>query len=87
MLRIEVVQENKENYSNDDLQLTNRLEEAGKILGIEVLDHIIFADESFYSFKSNKVLYIGGWGGRIRTLAPGARVLCPTTRRLPNSFY
>lgn len=48
------------NPSNEDLQLTKRLEEAGKLLGIEVLDHIIFAGKSFYSFKAEKVLYVGG---------------------------
>lgn len=38
--------------SQEDLQVTKRLEEAGKILGIEVLDHVIVSDsDAYYSFK------------------------------------
>ena len=43
--------------SEDDLAITKRLMEAGKILGIEVLDHIIIGDHtSFYSFKEKGVI-------------------------------
>jgi DNA repair protein RadC len=31
----------------DDLNVTQRLLEAGEILGIKILDHLIFSDESF----------------------------------------
>lgn len=37
--------------SNDDLELTKRLIKAGKLLGINVLDHIIISREGFLSFK------------------------------------
>jgi len=37
--------------SNDDLNLTHRLVEAGLILGIEVIDHIIVAKERWVSLK------------------------------------
>lgn len=37
--------------SQDDLGITKRLTEAGNILGIEVIDHIIVAKDSFFSFK------------------------------------
>lgn len=37
--------------SEDDLTVNKRLVEAGKILGIEVLDHIIVTKDSFISFK------------------------------------
>ena len=37
--------------SEDDLEITKRLVEAGKILGIEVIDHIIVTKNNFYSFK------------------------------------
>ena len=30
--------------------------EAGKILGIEVADHIVVAKNGFFSFKKNKIL-------------------------------
>lgn len=39
--------------SNDDLILTKRLVEAGKILGIELLDHVIITKTSFISLKKN----------------------------------
>jgi len=37
--------------SNEDQMLTKRLYEAGKLLGIEVLDHLIFGQNSFLSMK------------------------------------
>ena len=37
--------------SKDDIDLTKRLHQAGEILGIEVLDHIIIADNQFLSLK------------------------------------
>ena len=37
--------------SNDDIALTARLQEAGLIFGIEVVDHLILADTRYYSFK------------------------------------
>jgi DNA repair protein RadC len=37
--------------SPEDLQLTNRLMEAGHIIGIEVLDHVIIGDRQFVSLK------------------------------------
>ncbi|OGS26671.1 MAG: hypothetical protein A2297_04115 [Elusimicrobia bacterium RIFOXYB2_FULL_48_7] len=40
--------------SDDDCRLTKRLIEAGSLLGIEVLDHIIVSDRTHYSFNSSK---------------------------------
>ena len=37
--------------SEDDIKLTRRLADAGNILGIEVLDHIITGDGNFRSLK------------------------------------
>jgi DNA repair protein RadC len=37
--------------SKEDVQVTRRLVEAGQILGIEVLDHLIIGDGSFISLK------------------------------------
>ncbi len=37
--------------SPEDLKLTERVKEACKLLGIELLDHIIAAGEKFFSFK------------------------------------
>ena len=40
--------------SKQDLEITNTLIEAGKLLGIKVLDHIIICKEKYYSFLENK---------------------------------
>ena len=42
--------------SEDDLTLNRRLIEAGKILGIEVIDHIIVTKNGFLSFKKQGLL-------------------------------
>lgn len=42
--------------SLEDIQVTRRLVEAGKILGIEVLDHLILGDGSFVSMKEKGLL-------------------------------
>ena len=42
--------------SEDDLKITKRLGEAGKILGIEVVDHIIVTKNGYLSFKGKGVL-------------------------------
>jgi DNA repair protein RadC len=39
--------------SADDLALTRRLQAVGEMLGIEVLDHVIVANERYYSFKES----------------------------------
>ena len=36
--------------SESDLQLTRKIKEAGTILDIRILDHLIITDSSFYSF-------------------------------------
>ena len=40
--------------SLEDRMLTHRVKESGKILGIELLDHIIFSDEGYYSLKEHE---------------------------------
>ena len=42
--------------SPDDVALTRRLAAAGTLLGIEVLDHIIVADERYVSFRERGCL-------------------------------
>jgi len=42
--------------SEDDIMITKRLKESGKILGIEVTDHIIISKNGFFSFKEKGVL-------------------------------
>ncbi|MBU4299188.1 DNA repair protein RadC [Patescibacteria group bacterium] len=43
--------------SEDDLTITKRLIEAGKIMGIDVLDHIIITkNKPPFSFKEKKLI-------------------------------
>lgn len=42
--------------SQDDIETTNRLVEAGKILGIKVLDHIIIGHNEWISFKQKGLM-------------------------------
>ncbi|EZH66275.1 DNA repair protein RadC [Bacillaceae bacterium JMAK1] len=37
--------------SHEDIEITKRLVEAGNIMGIEVLDHLIICDDTFASLK------------------------------------
>lgn len=42
--------------SEEDLEINKRLVEAGKILGIEVIDHIIITKDRFISFKEKGII-------------------------------
>ncbi len=42
--------------SEDDLEVTKRLTEAGKMMGIELMDHVIISKNSYFSFKEEKLL-------------------------------
>ena len=42
--------------SSEDLSVTERLCQAGKILSIDVLDHIIFTDKSYLSFREQGLI-------------------------------
>ena len=42
--------------SEEDLAITRRLKEAGRLLGIDLLDHVIVGDRSFTSLKERKLL-------------------------------
>ncbi|OCS93359.1 JAB domain-containing protein [Caryophanon latum] len=37
--------------STEDLEVTQRLQEAGALLGVEVLDHLIVSQTEYVSFK------------------------------------
>ncbi|MFA5405291.1 MAG: DNA repair protein RadC [Ignavibacteria bacterium] len=41
--------------SDDDIRITKRLYEAGKIMGIELLDHIVITKDSYSSLKDKNV--------------------------------
>ena len=42
--------------SQEDISITAKLVDAGKIIDIKVFDHIIFADESYTSFVSRGLI-------------------------------
>lgn len=42
--------------SCEDLKITNRIEEASKIIGIKLLDHVIIGDDAYFSFKEEGLL-------------------------------
>jgi len=42
--------------SREDIEITNRLKEAGELLGIRVLDHLIIGETGYYSFADNSIL-------------------------------
>lgn len=43
--------------SNEDIQLTKRVVDAGKLLGIPLLEHIILGEgDNFYSFREDGIL-------------------------------
>ena len=43
--------------SKDDLAMTERIRNAGKILGIEIVDHIIIAGKKYYSFLEKQLMF------------------------------
>lgn len=45
-----------EEPSKSDLEITKRIVEAGKIMGIDVLDHVIITKNKAFSFKDNKLI-------------------------------
>lgn len=42
--------------SNEDIRLTQKLKEAGKVMDISLLDHLIITDQSYYSFGDEGTL-------------------------------
>ncbi|GLI53748.1 RadC family protein [Thermodesulfovibrio yellowstonii] len=42
--------------SKEDIEITKRLVEVGKIVGIEVIDHIIISKNGYYSFQAEEML-------------------------------
>ena len=42
--------------SNEDILITKRLQEAGKLIGIKVLDHIIIGHDKYISLREKKII-------------------------------
>ncbi len=54
--------------SKEDIETTGRLRSAGKILGLRLLDHIVFNPKGYYSFLEKGLLWSSGSRGhRMRT--------------------
>ena len=49
--------------SPEDRAVTERLRQAGELLGIALLDHVVIGDERFYSFASETVERFAAGGG------------------------
>jgi DNA repair protein RadC len=43
--------------SENDIRITEQLKNAGEIIGIRVIDHIIIGNETFYSFQNESILF------------------------------
>ncbi len=43
--------------SDDDVRITRRLAETGRILGIEVLDHLVIGDNRYVSFRERGIAF------------------------------
>jgi DNA repair protein RadC len=41
--------------SNDDIQITKKLVDAGKLLDINVFDHVIIGNNNYYSFVESRM--------------------------------
>jgi len=42
--------------SSADIDITNRIIDAGRIMGINIIDHIVIGDGEYYSFKENDLI-------------------------------
>ncbi len=42
--------------SEEDISTTKRLIEAGKLVGISVIDHLILTSDKYFSFKENRII-------------------------------
>ncbi|MDT8444359.1 MAG: JAB domain-containing protein [Desulfuromonadales bacterium] len=42
--------------SREDIEITKRLKDAGELLGIRVLDHLIVGEAGYYSFANDGIL-------------------------------
>lgn len=43
------------NPSDDDIKFTQRIHEVGEVMGIPLIDHLVIAKSSYFSFRENKI--------------------------------
>lgn len=65
--------------SEDDNEFTGLLAAAGKIVGVMLVDHVIMADNSYYSFRDGEITY----DRETRDLTPSNHVPSKHRRFLP----
>jgi DNA repair protein RadC len=53
----------REEPSRQDIELTSRLKQAGELLGIEVLDHVVTGPEGFCTSMRSRGSFFGATGG------------------------
>ena len=46
--------------SREDMLLTERIRQAGELIGIELLDHIVMGDNCYISFSEQELLCVKG---------------------------
>lgn len=44
------------NPSDDDIKFTQRVHEAGEVMGIPLVDHLVIAKSSYFSFRDNTIV-------------------------------
>ena len=75
--------------SEDDINVTRRIKAAGEILGIKVLDHLVFTDKGYYSFLEHSLEAYAGMVGKLQMSSmpnrPDSWMSCGTSRRAPRS--
>jgi len=42
--------------SSADIAITDRLKQSGRLLGIELIDHLIFTQDGYFSFEEQGML-------------------------------
>ena len=42
--------------SNDDIRFTTAMKEAGDIIGIKIMDHVIVCERSYFSFREKNII-------------------------------
>ena len=47
--------------SKQDIATTEQLVAAGQILGVKLLDHIIVAEQEYFSFREEGMIFLKGW--------------------------
>lgn len=45
------------NPSKEDITITKRIKEAGELIGIDLIDHLIVYEDRFISFKENSYVF------------------------------